>query len=195
MDYIKISTEELLDWLKHNLSEERYEHCIGTAQCAKDLAIRYGQDVQKAYIAGLLHDCAKGFPNEKSIKIIEEEKLDVLESEKINSKTLHAPISAYIAQAEFGVIDDEILSAIRWHTLGKANMSMFEKIIFLADKIENHTREAEHAEPIRKCLELENGLDKALLQCYKQTIKSLVDRGLKICPLTIEIYNCLNDVK
>ena len=190
MAYIKISTEDLMGWLKDNLSEERYEHSLGTADSAKSLAIKYGVDAEKAYIAGLLHDCAKCFTTEKLLEIIESN-LDIEEAEKENYKTLHAPVSAYIAATEFGVDDDEILSAIRWHTLGYPNMTVFEKIIFLADKIETRTREIWYAEPIRKVLGEENGLNKALLQCYKQTIKSLVDRDLKICPLTIEIYNSL----
>ena len=106
---------------------------------------------------------------------------------------MHAPVSAYVAKVEFGVVDEEILSAIRWHTLGKVNMSVFEKIIYLADKIETKTREAIYADPIRKFVDEENGLNKAILQSYRQTIKSLVDRDLKICPLTIEIYNNLQD--
>lgn len=195
MDYTKISREDLLKWLKSNLTEERYEHSIGTAECAFELAKKYGQDCEKAYVAGLLHDCAKCFSNEKSVQLIDESKIDVLESEKYNYKTIHAPVSAYIAKTEFGVCDEEILSAIRWHTLGKKNMSDFEKIIFLADKIENRTREIEHAQPIRQCLYEQKSINLAMLQCYKQTIKSLVDRNLNICPLTIEIYNCLNDVK
>ena len=195
MDYIKVSEEDLLKWLKENLSEERYEHSLGAAECAKELAKDYALDSQKAYIAGLLHDCAKCFSNEKSMQIINECSLDVLDSEKNNYKTIHAPVSAYIAQKEFGVCDSEILSAIRWHTLGRVGMSDFEKIIFLADKIEYNTREFEYAEPIRNCLSCGKGLDGALLQCYRQTIKSHVDRDLKICPLTIEIYNHLNDVK
>lgn len=195
MDYIKISTKDLLDWLKKNLNKERYEHSLGTAECAKALAPKYNLDSEKAYVAGLLHDCAKCFSNEKLLSIIDEH-LDIEEIEKMNYKTLHAPVSAYIARTEFGVKDEEILSSIRWHTIGKVNMSDFEKIIFLADKIETRTREDEHAEPIRKILKEENGLNKALLQCYKQTIKSLVDRNLTICPMTIDIYNSLqNQVK
>ena len=190
MGYIKISTEDLMGWLKNNLSEERYEHSLGTADSAKLLAEQYGEDVEKAYVAGLLHDCAKCFTTEKLLEIIESN-LDIEEAEKENYKTLHAPVSAFIAQTEFGVEDVEILSAIRWHTLGNPNMSTFEKIIFLADKIENRTRETWYADPIREYLKEENGLNKAMLQCYKQTIKSLVDRDLKICPLTIEIYNSL----
>ena len=188
MSYIKISVEELLKWLKDNLNDERYEHSLGTADCAKKMAVSYGIEPEKAYVAGLLHDCAKCFSTEKLLSIIDEH-LEVEEIEKKNYKTLHAPVSAYVAKTDFGVEDDEILSAIRWHTLGKLEMTDFEKIIFLADKIEERTRENCYAEPIRKFLNEENGLNKALLQCYKQTIKSLVDRNLTICPLTIDIYN------
>lgn len=193
MDYIKISTKELLEWLKKNLNEERYEHSLGTADCAKDLAQKYNLNSEKAYIAGLLHDCAKCFSTEKLLSIIEDYHLDVEDIEKMNYKTLHAPVSAFVAEKDFGVTDDEILSSIRWHTIGKVEMSNFEKIIFLADKIETRTREPEHAQPIRDKLQGVNGLNEALLQCYRQTIKSLVDRDLKICPITIDIYNKLED--
>ena len=150
MDYTKI-----LDWLKNNLNEERYLHTLGTADCAKELAEKYGLDNEKAYLAGLLHDCAKCFPNEKLLEIIHNN-LEVEESELQNYKTLHAPVSAYIAEKDFGVSDREILSAIRWHTLGKIDMSDFEKIIFLADKIEPNTREKEHTEEIVKYLQEDN---------------------------------------
>lgn len=180
------------NWLKDNLSDERYIHTLGTAECAKELAQKFNLDPEKAYIAGLLHDCAKCFSNEKLLEIIKNN-LEVEESEMLNYKTLHAPVSAYIAQTEFNVTDNEILSAIRWHTLGKLDMTDFEKIIFIADKIEPNTRDKEYSEKIRTLLEEENGLNKAMLKCYKETIKSLVKRNLKICLLTIEIYNKLQD--
>ena len=188
MDYT-----EILKWLKDNLNDERYFHTIGTAQCAKELAVKYDLDCEKAYLAGLLHDCAKCFSNEKLLDIIHQN-LDVEECEMLNYKTLHAPVSAYIAEKEFNVKDKEILSAIRWHTLGKLEMSDFDKIIFLADKIEPNTRDKEYSDKIRSILEENNGLNKALLKCYKETIKSLVKRDLKICLLPIEIYNKLEDL-
>ena len=112
----------------------------------------------------------------------------------LNYKTLHAPVSAYIAEKEFGIDDKEILSAIRWHTLGKLDMTDFEKIVFLADKIEPNTRDKEYSDKVRELLEEDNGLNKAILRCYKETIKSLVKRDLKICLVTIEIYNKLQDL-
>ncbi len=193
MVYTRISEEEILKWLKENLTEERYIHCLGTAECARELAQKYGQDEVKAYIAGLLHDCAKCFDKEKLLELIHKN-MEIDESELMNYKTLHAPVSAYCANKDFGVCDDEILSAIRWHTLGKKDMTTFEKIIFLADKIEPNTRDEEYRKQIYEILEEENGLDKALLKCYKETIKSLVKRNLKICPLTIDIYNKLLDL-
>lgn len=193
MNYTKISEKEIKDWLKENLNEERYIHSLGTAQCAKELAEKYSMDTEKAYTAGLLHDCAKCFSNEKLLDIIKNN-LDVEEAEMLNYKTLHAPVSAYYAKEQFGVEDSEILSAIRCHTLGRLEMTDFEKIIFLADKIEPNTRDKEYSEKIKNYLKEDNGLNKALLKCYKETIKSLVKRDLKICLLTIEIYNKLEDL-
>ncbi len=186
-------TTYINNWLKENLSEKRYNHTLGTANCAKELAPKYKLNPDKAYIAGLLHDCAKCFSNEKLLEIIKEH-LHVEECEMLNYKTLHAPVSAYIAENEFEVTDTEILSAIRWHTLGKLDMTDFEKIIFLADKIEPNTRDKEYTDKVREILKEKNGLNKALLKCYKETIKSLVKRDLKICLLTIEIYNKLQDL-
>ncbi|MBO6180365.1 bis(5'-nucleosyl)-tetraphosphatase (symmetrical) YqeK [bacterium] len=191
MNYIKLSLEETNKWLKENLNEKRYQHSLGTAECAKELAKHFGQNEEKAYIAGLLHDCAKCFSDEKLLEIIDKYLDDVDSDERSNKKTLHAPGSYYIAKTVFGLEDAEMLSAIRWHTLGKINMTDFEKIIFLADKIELRTRSEDYRKKITKDLYSENGLNKAILECYKETIKSLADRNLIICPLTIEIYNNL----
>lgn len=194
MVYTKISEKDLLEWLKENLNEERYIHSLGTADCARELAEKYNLDPEKAYVAGLLHDCAKCFSTEKLKEIIDKN-LSVEACEMLNYKTLHAPVSAYVAEMNFGVEDKEILSAIRWHTLGKINMTDFEKIIFLADKIEPNTRDKEYSEEIKSLLNQKNGLNLALLRCYKETIKSLAKRELKICMVTIDIYNHLLDLR
>ena len=181
IDYIK-------NWLKANLNEERYEHSLGVADCAKELAKLYKLDEEKAYLAGLTHDCAKCLPKNETMEIIEKH-LSLEEQEIASPKTHHAPVGVYIAKKEFGIEDKEILSSIRWHTIGNKNMTTFEKIIFLADKIETRTRPKEMYEPIRKALE--ENIDSAMLLCYKNTIKSLVDRNLRICTTTIDIYNSL----
>ncbi len=183
------SLDEIKGWLKRNLNEERYEHTLGTADMAERLAEMLNLDKNKAKLAGLLHDCAKCFPNEKLLEIIHSKIPDVDECELLNYKTLHAPVSAYIAKEEFGVDDAEILSAIRWHTLAYCGMTDFEKIVFLADKIEENTRDLTFSAECLALLKEKNGLDKAMFKCFEATIKSLVDRRLAICHITIDVYN------
>lgn len=186
MDYI--NKEDVLKWLKENLDEERFEHSIGVSETAVELAKEFNLDEEKAYVAGLLHDCAKCIPQDESLAIMQKY-LSVEDCEMINPKTFHAPVGAFLAEKEFGITDKEILSSIRWHTIGKLNMTDFEKIIFIADKIEPRTRPQTYIDYIKPHLKEKNGLDMALLACFKGTIKSLVDRDLKICISTIDIYN------
>ena len=187
MVYTSLNNAQIIEWLKANLNEERFIHSIGTADCARELALKFGLNAEKAYVAGLLHDCAKCLENSELLNIINAN-LKVEACELINPKTYHAPVGAFIAKREFGVGDEEILSSIRWHTLGHLEMNNFDKIIFLADKIEPNTRCKEYRDKMLELLD-KKGLDAALLICYQETIKSLVERNLKICVNTIEIYN------
>lgn len=189
MAYTDISIPEIEHWLKDNLVEERYIHSLGVMEAAVELAQMFNLDVEKARLAGLLHDAAKCFPNEELLDIIKEHIPEVHECELLNYKTLHAPVSAYLAQTKFNVTDKDILDAIRWHTLGRCSMTDFEKIIFLADKIEARTRDLTFRQECFELLKEDNGLDKALFKCFEATIKSLVDRRLAICHITIDVYN------
>ena len=190
LDYIK-------NWLEAKLSSKRYSHSLGAADCAKKLAKLYGLDENKAYLAGLVHDCAKNFENDKLIEIIRNEvKTGFTESELKNPKTYHAIAGAYLIQKEFDVDDFEIISAVRNHTIGKVDMTLFDKIIFLADKIEANQRDEKYSKKIWKLIEKNKGvlgLDIALLKCFSETIKSLVKRKLYICPSTIDVYNNLQE--
>ena len=179
--------KQAISWLKGNLDEERLLHSLGCAQEAAMLAERYGLDSKKAYVAGLLHDCAKCLSKETLQNLAKN--VELQDGEFENLKVLHAPVSAYLAKEEFGVDDEEILSAIRWHTLGRNDMTLFEKIIFLADKIEPNTRDLDYRDRIMMLLQDENGINRAMLVCYKETIKSLLARNLKICMSTVELYN------
>ena len=191
MDFTR--DKNIIDKLKQSLTPERFEHSIGVAEEAVFLAEKYGADIEKARIAGLLHDCAKCLPKEKLLDIIVKNRdiWAIDECELLNYKTFHAPAGVLVAEKEYGISDKEILSAIRWHTLGKKDMTLLEKIIYLADKIEKRTRPAEYRKQIEGFLEMDNGLDRAVLESYKLTIKSLVDRNLVICYPTIDIYNSL----
>ena len=186
MGMIYTEIEQYKIWLKNNLTEERYLHSLGTAEVAKELALRFNIDVKKAELAGLIHDCAKCLDKDALLDLMKNCK--TLSAEELNNiKTYHAPAGEVLAQKEFGIVDEEILSAIRWHTIGKIGMSDFDKIIFIADKIETKTRPQEWVFPIREALNI--GLDNAMLCCFSNTIKSLVDRKLYICTSTIDIYN------
>lgn len=185
--YINCDLESAKEKLKNTLSYERYIHSLGTMEKACELAKRFNWDVEKAQIAGLLHDCAKCLSDEELLGY--EDCFD--ECEKLSRKTWHAPVGVIHAKNDFGVSDDDILSAIRWHTVGRIDMSDFEKIIFLADKIETRTREKEFREKIQNVLDETNSLDEAMLKSFKITIKSLLKRNLPICFRTIEVYNDL----
>ena len=183
--------EKIINWLKENLSEERFLHTMGTAQMSKHLAQQFNQDEDKAYLAGLLHDCAKEYSAEKMLEIINNNNLDVSEDELKSKKVWHAPVSAHVAQTLFDINDTEIIDAIRFHTIGRIGMTDFEKIIYLADKIETNTRNEACFEELRKELKRTNSLDKTLLLCAKMTIKSLIERNLNISFQTIDLYNYL----
>jgi predicted HD superfamily hydrolase involved in NAD metabolism len=187
--YTKYSIDEIKEKLKNSLNYERYIHSLGTMEKAMELAEKFGCDVEKAQIAGLLHDCAKCLTNEE----LQSYEKEFFECEKLSYKTWHAPVGAKIAQKEFGVDDEEIISAIRFHTIGRVNMTAFEKIIFLADKIETRTRETDFREKIEDDLYKNNNLDEGMLKSFKLTIKSLLKRKLPICFQTIEVYNDLLD--
>lgn len=192
-----ICIEEIENILRKELSEERFLHTLGVKECAIELAQKYNYDPKKAEIAGLLHDNAKCMNNDELRKFIFENIKDVDTNELKNYKTLHAPVGAYLAKSRYGIDDVEILSSIRWHTLGKIEMSLLEKIVFLADKIEKNTRDLEYRNQILKILDEnkgELGLNLALLRCFEETIKSLVNRKLYICKTTIDVYNWLLEV-
>ena len=191
------SIDEIKNYLKENLSSERYFHTLGVMEEAIELAKRYNADIKKAEIAGLLHDNAKCMTKEDLRKFISETLPDLDKNELKNYKTLHAPVGAYFAKEKFKISDPEIISAIRWHTLGRVNMTLLEKIVFLADKIEKNTRDIEYRNQIIKILdenEGELGLNKALFRCFIETVKSLAERKLYICTTTIDVYNWLLEI-
>ena len=134
MGYTKMKTiDEIKKWLKDNLNEERYFHSLGVADCARDLAEKYGLDKEKCYLAGLVHDCAKCYKNEDLLEILQT-KMHCDMEELLNPKTYHSPAGAYLAKELFGIDDKEILDAIYCHTVGKEKMSVFEKVIFAFGK-------------------------------------------------------------
>ena len=180
MDYTEI--EKIKIWLKNHLSEEKYKHSLETANNAKRIASMVGYDIEKAYIAGLIHDCAKCFKHEELHYVTKAE----LEA----PKTLHAPVGVYIAQKQFNINDLDILSSIRWHTIAKKDMSMLEKIVFLSDKIREEFGEKYFQTGAFEYIE-EHGIDAALKKSIQSGISYLRHINAKVNSSTIEAYNSL----
>lgn len=132
-----MSREEMVKKLKGSLKPGRFVHTLGVEQTAGELALGYGVDPEQARLAGLLHDCAKGRGAEEMRRLIRQGNIqDVDEMEWQTVSLLHAPAGAAAARLEYGVTDEAVLNAIRWHTTGRPNMSPLEELIYLADVIE-----------------------------------------------------------
>ncbi len=173
--------------MKEELSEERFEHTLGVMYTAESLAMRYGVDLTKAAVAGLLHDCAKCIPNNQKLKICKKHDIEISEMEENNPSLLHAKLGAYMAKKAYGVEDEEILSAIRWHTTGKPDMSLLDIIIYMADYIEPNRDKAPNLKEIRK-LSFVN-IEEALYQVLEGTLNYLKDRPETIDPMTQISYD------
>lgn len=177
---------ELKDKVKGHQSDKRFEHTVGVMYTAAALAMRYGADMEKALVAGLLHDCAKSFPSQAQLAYCEECGIPISEVERANPGLLHAKLGAYLAETEYDVDDQSVLDAIRFHTTGRPNMTLLEKIIYVADYMEPNRNQAPHLNQIRQ-LSFEN-LDIALREILKATLEYLKHNKTAIDPMTEETY-------
>lgn len=180
--------EKIIIFLKEKIKEKRYYHILRVAETAVKFAKIHDVSVEDAYIAALLHDCAKGNEDyylEKYSSLISVRWKD-LEEDLKEEKLIHAPLAALIAEEEFGIEDKEILDAITYHTTGKMNMTKLEMVVFLADKLEPE-RNYEGIDRIRE-LALED-LEKAMILSFDNTIQYLIEKDEPIALLTIEIRN------
>ncbi len=172
--------------LKSKLSDSRYEHSLSVSFTCICLAMRYGYPLDKAELAGLLHDCAKCYDDKEILKYCEKHNIPVSEMERKVPAVLHAKYGAWLAKKNYGIEDSEILNAIACHTTGKPNMQILDKILYVADYIEARRYKAGNLPTMRK-LAFEN-LDEALYQIMKGTLDYLTDRGGRIDPMTAEAF-------
>ena len=172
--------------VKRELDKERYQHTLGVAYTASCLAMRYGSNIEDAYIAGLLHDCAKCIPNEDKFEICKKYDIKISQYEKENPSLLHAKIGAFLAEKRYGISDKDILNAIRSHTTGMPGMSLLQKIIFVADYMEPNRTEAPDLPQVREQAFVD--LDKTICIILSDTLKYLEKKGAKIDPMTSETY-------
>ncbi|MBR6323067.1 MAG: bis(5'-nucleosyl)-tetraphosphatase (symmetrical) YqeK [Lachnospiraceae bacterium] len=173
--------------LKKELDKERYQHTLAVAYTACCLAMRWEADLDSAYIAGLLHDCAKNIPDEDRVKLCGKWGLPVNKTERKNPTLLHAKMGAYLAVEKYGVDDPDILRAIEFHTTGRPGMSTLEKIIFVADYIEPYRFKAENLTLIR--YEAFVDLDCAISRISGDTFRYLQSKEPDdIDPMTEEVF-------
>ena len=118
------------------LKPKRYLHVLGVEFTCASLAMRYHADLKKAQIAGLLHDCAKYLSDEMQLKECSTYQLNISEIEQRIPALIHSKLGAYYARNRYGIEDEEILNAIVYHTTGRPNMTLLEKIVYTADYIE-----------------------------------------------------------
>lgn len=176
--------------LKEYLCPKRFRHTIGVAKMAEKLAEHYQIDKEKAYLAGLLHDCAKNLPEDELRSLIKRSSFSVYEGELDNPQLLHSIAGSVIAKEVFGIEDKEILSAIRYHTIGKVDMTLLEKIIYLADLIEEN-RTFALVEKMRNLAFV--NLDQALLLSIENNICYLKKNGQSVLKESYHIKESLLD--
>ena len=177
----------LIRELESELAYGRFIHTLDVACTAAALAMFYGADIDKAETAGLLHDCAKCLNLSKMLKICDKAGLELSEYERNSGSLLHSKAGAVLAQTKYGVRDEDILNAIRYHTTGRPGMSLLEKIVFAADYLEPGRDSAPGLPKVRK-LAFES-IDDCVLQILKDTLMYLGTTGADVDPMTQKTYD------
>ena len=178
--------EEFKIILKERLTEKRYIHSLNVADSAVMLAEIYGADKEKAYTAGLIHDSCKDTPAGLQLSYLLENKVPLTDIELNTAKLYHAICGAVFAEKTLGISDEDMLNAIRYHTTGRENMSLLEKIIFIADFI-SAERDYNGVEIMRE--KAVRSLDEAIVEGLSFTIKDLIDAERVVHPDTLGAYN------
>ena len=181
-----MNNEQYKEILRNRLTEKRYIHSLNVADSAKELALIYGCDPEKAYTVGLVHDCCKDEPAGLQLSYILENKVELTEYEINAAKLYHAISGRIFAEKEFGITDEDMLNAIRYHTTGRKGMSLLEKVVFIADFI-SAERDYNGVDIMRE--KAKRSLDEAIVEGLGFTIKDLITRNLVIHPDTVLAFN------
>lgn len=177
---------EYLSLLQSRLRDKRYTHSVNVADAAVVLARRFGADEEKAYFAGLLHDITKNETDENQLQIMESGGIILSMTQRNNPKLWHAMSGMVYLRDTLGIRDEEILGAVRWHTTGKAGMTLLEKVVFIADYI-SAERDYPDVDVMRRLSE--TSLDAAALYALKYSLRSLSEKEKPICEDSVAYYN------
>lgn len=176
LDMKRLTIDQLRPIALSYLKAKRVAHVLGTEKAAGELASQYGVDVQKARVAALLHDCTKRLEMEEQLALCEKYRIALDALERKNLKLLHAKTGAAIARDVFGV-DDEVYYAIFWHTTGKADMTMLEKVIYLADYMEP-TRKFDGVDALREAVHAD--IDRGLAMGLSMSVEEMKQYGKEL---------------
>ncbi len=180
--------ELVIKAIKRVMSPQRFLHSLGVQDTAEKLAAKYGADVKKASLAGLLHDYARDLENSSLLKKSIDFSMSINEVERLAPVLLHGRIGAKLVQEELGIDDDEVLSSISYHTTGTLSMTLLQQIIYVADYIEP-SRDFPGVQKIREATW--NNLDLGTLEAFEHTLSYLLERKVLIHPATVEGRNFL----
>ncbi len=183
-----MTAEEMIERLRLTQSEHRFRHSLGVADEARRLAPLFGVDGEKAYIAGLLHDCAKNFTDEQVNSYCEKYGVVLDPYCKTEKVLIHAFLGATVAKEDYGIDDPEILSAIYFHTTAKSDMTPLEKLIYIADMTEP-SRDLAQSAMLRETVKTD--IDGALIFAIDSSITHVIKKGSLIHPNSVFARNYL----
>lgn len=181
-----LNVKKIRKSLTKSLDSKRYEHTLGVAYTATALAMCHECDIKRAEVAGLLHDCAKCIDNDKKLAMCIKYNIRINEIERNNPFLLHAKLGSFLAMKKYGITDKDVISAILNHTTGRPNMSLLEKIVYVADYIEPNRMQAPNLAEIRKLAFID--LDGAMLRILEDTLSYLDSVSIEIDPMTKKTY-------
>lgn len=179
--------ESLIEVLKKRLNPKRFEHVLGVAATAVKYSSLYGANTEKAELAGLLHDCTKDYPYETQIEFLNTYGCEAKDEDK-TPPIIHSVTAPISAKYDFGIDDEEILNALRYHTTGRAEMTLLDKIIYVADFTEP-TRNYSDVDFYRE--KAEKNLDEALFLGMKWIIRDKIDNDKFLHPDSIKMFNSM----
>ena len=183
--------EEFYEIAKKSLSEKRFNHTIGVVERAIEYAEIYNVNIEDVKIAAILHDIAKEIPQEEAYKMLKEFEFELDDIEKKNYNLVHSKLGALIAKYRYNLSDD-ISNAISYHTTGRANMSILEKIIYLADATEKNRTYTNELNLITldELVDLiEKDIDEGLSYVLSYTLKYILSKNLYIHINSVKAYN------
>ncbi len=180
------NTDEYIRLIKETLSEYRFHHSMCVAEKAKELALKYGADPEKAYTAGILHDVMKEADLDLQRRLIEEDGTVITPLEIANKKVYHQMSGAAYVKSRLNITDSDIINGIRYHTTGRENMSLFEMIIYLAD-FTSADRNYPDVDEMRR--RTDKSLFDGMLYSLRYTIIDIASHNRQIHPDTLFCYN------